>query len=147
MCQQVRKLVRLFGGECHYCGEQTNYVQNHPRQATKEHVVPRFFGGHNSMSNYVLACKDCNNKRGTLLWFCDCIYCGPLIEDALNNQDNFDAVFFAMVKFNRPAVKRAPHPNCPDLPWLVKRGVGAKRFATFEEALINATNEREFSND
>ena len=53
--------------------------ENHPRFATREHLVPRKLGGlgyikgmytgdPRQVANYVLACKECNRMRGTDLF-------------------------------------------------------------------------------
>lgn len=46
-------------GECQYCG-----VSVSRNQATFDHVVPRRLGGKLSWTNTVLACRDCNQKKG-----------------------------------------------------------------------------------
>ena len=58
-----RKMLRqmLWGqqkGCCHYCGK---YVSK--RDATLEHVVPQSQGGTDDLSNLVMACFACNNKK------------------------------------------------------------------------------------
>ena len=35
-----------------------------PSQSTEDHLLPKSLGGSNDMSNKVLACGDCNSKRG-----------------------------------------------------------------------------------
>lgn len=61
-----------FNGECHYCqvvtvlpieGEPGNRKSN---TATVDHVVARAHGGTDSKDNLVLACLDCNNRRGIM---------------------------------------------------------------------------------
>lgn len=102
---QLSVLRRKFGNQCHYCGVECNTKPNSARQATKEHVVPRTYGGANTIANYVLACSNCNNKRGVSLFYCECEYiCGPLIRKALNSKTFIDNVFFGLINYNRHRV-------------------------------------------
>lgn len=102
---QLSVLRRKFGNQCHYCGCETNTTVNSPRQATKEHVVPRSYGGANSINNYVLACASCNNERGTSLFFCECEYiCRPLIQTAISSDSFIKIVFDGIIKHNRHRV-------------------------------------------
>ena len=99
---QLTVLRRKFGNQCHYCGNTCNTKANSPRQATKEHVVPRTYGGANNIRNYVLACSQCNNERGVSLFYCECSYvCGPLIQAALKDKRIVDAIFFGLINYNR----------------------------------------------
>lgn len=43
--------------KCIYCGEEAT---------TKDHIIPRSWGGSNDKSNLVPACKLCNTTRGDL---------------------------------------------------------------------------------
>ena len=55
---EVREyLFEKFGRKCVYCG-----VENVPLNI--DHVVPRAKGGSDHVSNLVLACTDCNQKKG-----------------------------------------------------------------------------------
>lgn len=45
---------------CHYCKRPMLYSM-----ATVDHVVAKSNGGKNSSDNYVLACKRCNNMKGS----------------------------------------------------------------------------------
>lgn len=58
-------------GKCHYCDSETIL----PRQgakysgsklATLDHIITQTEGGTDSLRNMVVACSDCNNKRGNL---------------------------------------------------------------------------------
>jgi 5-methylcytosine-specific restriction endonuclease McrA len=57
------------GGACVYCGVRT--VRRRPGLhraadlATLDHVVPKSQGGPLTAENVVLACRACNNARGT----------------------------------------------------------------------------------
>ncbi len=44
---------------CHYCGADVP-----AKDATADHVLPRCRGGKTSLTNLVLACFDCNNRKG-----------------------------------------------------------------------------------
>lgn len=52
--------------KCFWCGEQTvSPLQwKNPRRATREHLIPRILGGPDISENIVVACSDCNSRRG-----------------------------------------------------------------------------------
>lgn len=60
---RTRRIVRsvLLGHSpcCHWCGLPLDATT-----ATVEHFVPLASGGRNSIRNYVLACRPCNQGRG-----------------------------------------------------------------------------------
>lgn len=47
---------------CSYCDEELEFHEN-----TYDHVIPRVRGGDHSWENVVLACKECNSKKGDSL--------------------------------------------------------------------------------
>lgn len=53
---------RCAKGRCHYCGHPTP-----ARELTMDHVVPLVRGGRSTPGNVVPACKDCNNRKKSLL--------------------------------------------------------------------------------
>ena len=53
---------RIAVGRCHYCSRQVG-----ARGLTMDHIVPLIRGGRSSRGNVVPACKDCNNKKKSLL--------------------------------------------------------------------------------
>ena len=53
---------RIAEGVCHYCGRQVG-----TRALTADHLVPLIRGGRSSRGNMVPACKDCNNRKQSLL--------------------------------------------------------------------------------
>ncbi len=53
---------RLAIGVCYYCGGV--FV---PKDLTMDHIVPLARGGRSTKDNLVTCCKDCNNKKKTLL--------------------------------------------------------------------------------
>lgn len=53
---------RIAAGRCHYCGRQVG-----ARGLTMDHIVPLIRGGRSSRGNVVPACKECNNKKKSLL--------------------------------------------------------------------------------
>jgi 5-methylcytosine-specific restriction endonuclease McrA len=58
---EVREyLLEKWGRECAYCGDD-----NVPLQV--EHILARARGGSDRISNLTLACRDCNEKKGTRL--------------------------------------------------------------------------------
>lgn len=58
-------------GKCHYCERETilpkQGMKNSGGQlATLDHIITQTEGGTDSLNNMVIACSDCNNKRGDL---------------------------------------------------------------------------------
>ncbi|MEK7703190.1 MAG: HNH endonuclease [Nitrospirota bacterium] len=49
-------------GVCHYCQQKFS-----SQDLTMDHVVPLIRGGRSVKGNVVPACKDCNNKKKSLL--------------------------------------------------------------------------------
>ena len=71
-----RKIVGLMerdGYECHYCGRTLQL--DGPLYPTKDHIVPRHRGGSNRLGNLVLACQDCNSRKGAENWHYHCDRC------------------------------------------------------------------------
>lgn len=56
-----KRLSKKSANKCHYCG-----VQNKRKDMTVDHKTPLSKGGKNTGSNYVLACFDCNQKKGDM---------------------------------------------------------------------------------
>ena len=59
---QKRQLYKLYGGHCFYCLCE---IERASENDTRDHIIPKVRGGANSLNNYVLACKPCNNERGS----------------------------------------------------------------------------------
>jgi len=59
--------ARLLGGRCWYCGQTMNMVDG-DRQAQEEHLIPksREWTYVARPENIVVACKRCNNTKGTM---------------------------------------------------------------------------------
>ena len=53
---------KLATGTCYYCGKHFK-----PKDLTMDHVVPLARGGRSTKDNIVTSCKECNNKKKTLL--------------------------------------------------------------------------------
>lgn len=53
---------KLAQGVCYYCGMKTP-----SSKLTMDHIVPLARGGKSVKTNLVTTCKDCNNKKKTLL--------------------------------------------------------------------------------
>lgn len=53
---------RCAKGRCHYCARPTP-----ARDLTMDHIVPLARGGRSTRGNVVPACKDCNNRKKSLL--------------------------------------------------------------------------------
>jgi len=49
---------RQYSYRCIYCGARD-------RKLCKDHVIPVFLGGANTIDNIVPACKSCNSQKGT----------------------------------------------------------------------------------
>ena len=103
---KVAKLINRDGPHCHYC-----FKFLCRSQGTLDHVVPKSFGGPNCLDNYVLACSDCNEIRGTSLNWCDCDFCGPLIEEYLSSDKYFEFQFFGLMRYNKPVVRYSRRNN------------------------------------
>lgn len=54
-----RNLFKRDHYVCQYCGRQAP-----PDELTIDHVIPRSQGGHSSWENCVVACLDCNKRKG-----------------------------------------------------------------------------------
>jgi 5-methylcytosine-specific restriction endonuclease McrA len=53
---------KLAIGVCYYCGRLLE-----PKDLTMDHIIPLARGGRSTKENLVPCCKDCNNKKKTLL--------------------------------------------------------------------------------
>ncbi len=53
---------QLAIGVCYYC---TRLFK--PKELTMDHIVPLARGGRSTKDNLVVCCKECNNKKKTLL--------------------------------------------------------------------------------
>ena len=53
---------RISTGLCHYCRRQVGH-----KALTMDHLVPLGRGGRSVRGNVVPACKDCNNRKKSLL--------------------------------------------------------------------------------
>lgn len=51
---------------CGYCGCRMVRAINLPRTCTVDHRKPRAFGGLDVPENWLLACLECNNRKGTM---------------------------------------------------------------------------------
>lgn len=59
-------LIARDGMSCFWCGKQTrlDVVPDHPDRCTRDHIVPRVFGGKDALENLKVACRECNERRG-----------------------------------------------------------------------------------
>ena len=53
---------KLVIGACYYCARLFK-----PKDLTMDHIVPLARGGKSTKDNLVTCCKECNNKKKTLL--------------------------------------------------------------------------------
>lgn len=90
----VRSLIERDGPYCHYCkvecvtGAATR-KGNHPHAATRDHIVPRLYGGRNLLDNFVLACRDCNSGRNHEVDHCECFRCVNVVNEFRMNMFAF----------------------------------------------------------
>ena len=66
-------LILRDGPWCHYCGD--TFSTRKGKRLTFDHVWPQTFGRVDSDWNIVLACADCNSRRGHSLDWCFCDFC------------------------------------------------------------------------
>lgn len=65
-------LYRRFEGLCFYCGNPMTYPDEGPHKetvVTREHLIPRSWGGALRGANLVAACNRCNFMRGISPWW------------------------------------------------------------------------------
>lgn len=139
---QVKRLIVKHDNLCHYC-ERPCEKSSKTRYPTRDHIVPRAFGGENSMDNYVLACAECNNNRGTSLFYCECRDCQERILDALYDSDAVKHIFDGIIVHNKPRIRKkdmASAGRAGENEWAVRIGHNQKRFKTWAEALDFALN-------
>ncbi|MCB2215470.1 HNH endonuclease [Desulfofustis glycolicus] len=53
---------KTAAGTCYYCGQRVAH-----RDLTMDHLVPLTRGGRSTKDNLVPCCKECNNKKKSLL--------------------------------------------------------------------------------
>lgn len=51
---------------CQYCGRHRNELKSR-EFLTRDHVIPRAFGGTDTWTNVVTCCNTCNNKKSDML--------------------------------------------------------------------------------
>jgi len=49
-------------GRCYYCGRKVTF-----KELSMDHLVPLARGGRSTKSNLVPACKDCNNRKKSMM--------------------------------------------------------------------------------
>jgi 5-methylcytosine-specific restriction endonuclease McrA len=62
------KLMARQKGRCNYCRQpmtRPDPSRPHPSEATLDHIVPLSAGGSNGVRNLVLACRACNERKGS----------------------------------------------------------------------------------
>ena len=58
-CNRANLLYR-DGHQCQYCGNHFEV-----KELTIDHIIPKSRGGKNTWNNLVIACKKCNQKKGS----------------------------------------------------------------------------------
>lgn len=75
------------GWVCHWCGRYGN---------TLDHLVPQSIGGTDELDNLVLACMDCNSRRGNLIPNCTHASCRSAVESQRATNPMLNAVLMAL---------------------------------------------------
>lgn len=60
----ISSLHRKHGGLCAYCNRETTLDGDTALKATRDHIWPLSRGGGEGIDNIVLACRDCNSRKG-----------------------------------------------------------------------------------
>lgn len=65
------EMLEKYGYKCFYCEHPVEKVRvanktRGVRKATIDHVIPKIKGGSNKRENLVIACKNCNTKKGAM---------------------------------------------------------------------------------
>jgi len=63
VCLNRQNLAMRDENSCAYCGKVHSL-----NDLTIDHVIPRSKGGKTDWNNCVIACKQCNNNKGSKLW-------------------------------------------------------------------------------
>ena len=64
----ARKILMQKSKKCHYCGVQCHSRDpRHKHYGTVDHRIPKSRGGTGHIDNLVLACLDCNQRKGALM--------------------------------------------------------------------------------
>jgi 5-methylcytosine-specific restriction endonuclease McrA len=66
--KQLMRLGRKEGWICWLCLKEVDPRATGDWAPTRDHVIPRSFGGRDNLRNYRLAHQICNNERGNDLW-------------------------------------------------------------------------------
>jgi hypothetical protein len=70
LSREKRRLISKGNGRCHYCKREVSVDRkdfHSPHYATRDHYIPLSKGGKNAMSNIVLCCRECNQKKGNMM--------------------------------------------------------------------------------
>lgn len=94
--QKVVRLRRaLFAASnlCYWCSKELSLHKTPGQeQATLDHIIPISRGGSNGQDNQVLACTECNQRRGNSIanktpWECSAVTNGRKDHDRLRTED------------------------------------------------------------
>lgn len=64
-----RELMRLCEAQnhrCCFCSDEMNHDPRSRKRATREHIIPKAFGGILSWENAAASCEECNTMRGPI---------------------------------------------------------------------------------
>lgn len=81
--EEITKLFATFDGTCAYCSAKTDETPH------LEHIVPISDGGRNHISNLVIACRQCNFKKGSK----------PVVTHFFNSPEFKDANFSFLAQY------------------------------------------------
>ena len=128
------RLIKRDGKNCHYCGVEAKFYgrdtqgisnEKRLRMATKDHIVPKSMGGIGTMTNYVMACAECNEHRQDQLHYCGCAFCENVISQYFQRVFGLD--HFGPVK---PKVWKHH-----DGTWVMSIGLNSYRWTSWESAM------------
>jgi len=60
----LKLLFNSQSGFCSYCGCKMTLDRGLANSATRDHILPKSFGGTWAWNNMTCACRDCNSSRG-----------------------------------------------------------------------------------
>lgn len=68
MQNRIRAHLRRHGTVCAYCDRALKVgTFNQPLSPSRDHAIPLSRGGADSIDNIVIACRECNSDKGSLL--------------------------------------------------------------------------------
>ena len=87
--RQIQRLIERDGDLCHYCKNEFDSSppeENHPLRRSRDHIVPKSYGGMATVDNFVLVHAECNVERDLELYYCGCSFCNSVLDDFFTNK-------------------------------------------------------------